>query len=64
MTKKGITEEEAKKVIREIDTSRENYIKKFTGSTRYDTRNYDLVINMNGRSEDVIADMIMMYIGE
>ena len=27
-------------------------------------RNYDLVINMNGRSEDVIADMIMMYIGE
>ena len=64
MAKKGITEEEAKKVIREIDTSRENYIKKFTGSTRYDTRNYDLVINMNGRSEDVIADMIMMYIGE
>lgn len=64
MTKQGITEEEAKKVIREIDTSRENYIKKFTGSTRYDTRNYDLVINMNGRSEDVIADMIMMYIGE
>ena len=62
--KKGITEEEAKKVIREIDTTRENYIKKFTGSTRYDTRNYDLVINMNGRSEDVIADMIMMYIGE
>ena len=64
MAKKGITEEEAKKVIREIDTSRENYIKKFTGSTRYDTRNYDLVINMNGRSEDVIADMIMMYIEE
>ena len=64
MAKKGITEEEAKKVIQEIDTSRENYIKKFTGSTRYDTRNYDLVINMNGRSEDVIADMILMYIGE
>ena len=64
MTKQGITEEEAKEAIQKIDTSRENYIKKFTGSTRYDTRNYDLVINMNGRSEDVIADMIMMYIGE
>ena len=64
MTKQGITEEEAKEAIQKIDTSRENYIQKFTGSTRYDTRNYDLVINMNGRSEDVIADMIMMYIGE
>ena len=64
MTKQGITEEEAKEAIQKIDTSRENYIQKFTGTTRYDTRNYDLVINMNGRSEDVIADMIMMYIGE
>ena len=64
MTKQGITEEEAKEAIQKIDTSRENYIQKFTGTTRYDTRNYDLVINMNGRSEDVVADMIMMYIGE
>ena len=64
MTKQGITEEEAKEAIQKIDTSRENYIQKFTGTTRYDTRNYDLVINMNGKSEDVIADMILMYIGE
>ena len=64
MTKQGITEEEAKEAIQKIDTSRENYIQKFTGTTRYDTRNYDLVINMNGRSEAVIADMILMYIGE
>ena len=63
MTKQGITEEEAKEAIQKIDTSRENYIQKFTGTTRYDTRNYDLVINMNGKSEDVIADMILMYIG-
>ena len=63
MKKQGVTEEEAKKAIEKVDTSRENYIQKFTGTTRYDTRNYDLVINMNGKSEDQIADMIMMYIG-
>ena len=26
---------------------RENYVKKYTGTSRYDTRNYDLVINMD-----------------
>lgn len=63
MTKRGITAEEASKTIREVDTSRENYIQKYTGTTRYDTRNYDLVINMNGKSEDDIAKLILEYIG-
>ena len=27
---------------------REDYIRRYTGTTRYDTRNYDLVINMDG----------------
>lgn len=64
MTKQGLTEEEAREAIQKIDTSRENYIQKFTGSTRYDTRNYDLVINMDGKTEDEIAKLIVMYIGE
>ena len=42
---------------------RENYVKKYTGTTRYDTRNYDLVINMDGKTEDEIADLIYSYIG-
>jgi cytidylate kinase len=46
-----------------VDTSRENYIKKFTGTTRYDTHNYDLVISMKGKTEDEIADLILQYIG-
>ena len=41
---------------------RENYVKKYTGTTRYDTRNYDLVINMDGKTEDEIADLIYSYI--
>ena len=62
MRKQGLTEEEAKKTIEEIDVARENYINKFTGTSRYDTRNYDLVINMKGKTEDQIANMILMYL--
>lgn len=59
----GLTAEEAAKTIEKVDTGRENYIKKFTGTTRYDTRNYDLVISMKGKTEDEIADLILQYIG-
>ena len=61
--KQGVTAEEARKIINKIDISRENYINKFTATSRYDARNYDLVINMEGKTEDQIADMILMYIG-
>ena len=47
--KKGITEEEARKIIEKVDKMRENYVKKFTGTTRYDTRNYDIVISADGK---------------
>ena len=62
MKKQGITAEEAKKTIENIDIARENYINKFTGTSRYDSRNYDLVINMEGKTEDQIANLILMYI--
>ncbi len=59
----GLSVEEAKQTIEKVDKSRENYIKKFTGTTRYDARNYDLVISMKGKTEDEIADLILQYIG-
>ena len=62
MRKRGITAEEAQKTIEKIDIARENYINKFTGTSRYDSRNYDLVINMEGKTEDKIANMILMYL--
>ncbi|MBR6120950.1 MAG: cytidylate kinase-like family protein [Prevotella sp.] len=62
MRKQGITAEEAKKTIEKIDAQRENYINKYTGTSRYDTRNYDLVINMEGKTEDQIANLILMYL--
>jgi cytidylate kinase len=42
---------------------RENYVKRYTESSRYDTHNYDLVINADGKTEDEIVDLILMYIG-
>jgi hypothetical protein len=42
---------------------RENYVTKYTGTSRYDTRNYQLVITADGKTEKEIADMIIRYIG-
>lgn len=63
MRKQQIPEEEAVKTIKKVDKMRENYVKKYTGLSRYDTRNYDLVISADGKSEEQIVDIIMKYIG-
>jgi cytidylate kinase len=63
MRKQNMTEEEARKTIERVDKMRENYVKKYTGTSRYDTRNYQLVITADGKTEEEIADMIMQYIG-
>ena len=60
--KRCISPEEAEKIIKEVDTGRENYVKKYTGTSRYDTRNYDLVFNVENHNEDEIVDLIMQYI--
>ena len=63
MSKQNLTEEEARKTIERVDKMRENYVKKYTGTSRYDTRNYQLVISADGKTEEEMADMIMLYIG-
>ena len=62
MRKQNMTREQAVKTIEKIDKMRENYIKEFTKTSRYDTRNYDLVITADGKTEDQIVDIIMKYI--
>ena len=64
MRKQNKTPEEARKIIEKIDKQRENYVNKFTGTSRYDTRNYNLVISADGKTEDQIVDVIMKYIDE
>ena len=61
--KRNITPQQAEAVIKEVDTMRDNYITKYTGTNRYDARYYDLVINMDGKTEDQIVDLILQYIG-
>ena len=61
--KQGITPEEARKIIDQVDKMRENYVKKYTGTSRYDTRNYQLVISADDKTEEEMADLIMQYIG-
>lgn len=60
--KQGVTANEAKKIIERVDKMRENYVNKYTGTSRYDTRNYQLVITTDGKTEEQIAELIMQYI--
>ena len=61
--KQNMSEEEARKTIERVDKMRENYVTKYTKTSRYDTRNYDLVISADGKTEDEVVDLILQYIG-
>ena len=62
--KQGISEDEARKTIEQVDEMRENYVQEFTKTSRYDTRNYQLVISMDHMTEDAAVDIIMDYINK
>lgn len=60
----NMSKEEARMTIEKVDKMRENYVQEFTGTSRYDTRNYQLVINMDEINEDAAVDLILAYIRE
>ena len=62
MRRQNVNEQEARNIIAQLDASRETYIKKFEDTSRYDTRNYQLVISMDGLTEDDAVDIILDYI--
>jgi len=62
MRKQNMSEAEAIKTIETVDQMRENYVKECTKTSRYDTRNYHLVISMDNLSEDDAIDLILDYI--
>lgn len=62
MRKQGLSREEAISAIEKVDKGRETFIQKYADTSRYDARNYDLVINMDGLSEDDAVEVIMKYI--
>ena len=63
MRRQNVSEQEARNIIEKIDTGRETYIRKYEDTSRYDTRNYQLVISMDDLSEDDAVDVIMRFIG-
>ena len=63
MRRQKVSEQEARDIIAKMDATREAYIKKYEDTSRYDTRNYDLVITMDGKTEDEVAEMICQFIG-
>lgn len=63
MRTQHMTEVEAIKTIERIDKMRENYMKEHTECSRYDARNYQLVISADGKTEEDIVNIIMAYIG-
>ena len=62
MRRQNVTEQETRDIIAKMDASREAYIKKYEDTSRYDTRNYQLVISMDDLSEDDAVEVIMDYI--
>jgi len=62
MRRQNVNEQEARNIIAQLDASRETYIKKFEDTSRYDTRNYQLVISMDGLTEDDAVDIILDYV--
>jgi cytidylate kinase len=60
--KQNMTEDEARKTIDQVDRMRENYVKKYTNASRYDTRFYDVVITMDKITEEDAVAIILDYI--
>lgn len=63
MKKQGLSEESAEALIQGIDEKRENYIRRYAGVSRFDARNYDIVLSADGHTEEQLADIILSYIG-
>lgn len=63
MRRQELTEKKAEEVIDYVDKARDNYIQKFAGTSRYDLRNYDLVLNMDYMTEDEAVECILKAIG-
>ncbi|MBR4836890.1 MAG: cytidylate kinase-like family protein [Bacteroidales bacterium] len=50
-----VNPKEARKFIEEVDATREEYTKRYTGVSRYDARNYDFVLNVTNIPPHLVA---------
>lgn len=64
MAKQGMTREEAIELMEKTDKGRENYVQRYTGLSRYDMRNYDIILDMDYLTEDEAVEKIVAFIGK
>ena len=62
MRRQNVMRSEAIDIMHRVDEGREQFVKRFSGASRYDARNYDLVLNVDGMSEEAVVDCILHYI--
>ena len=63
MKKYHVDERKARVMIEDNDYTRELYTKLYTGTERYDARNYDLTLDVSAFGVNGAADFLMGYIG-
>ena len=64
MDKQNLPRQKAEEVIDSVDKARDNYVQRYTGQSRYDARNYHIVLNMDYITEDQAVAMILSYLGK
>ena len=64
MEKQNLSRQKAEEVIDSVDKARDNYVMRYTGQSRYDARNYHIVLNMDYITEDKAVDLILSYLGK
>lgn len=64
MEKQNLSRQKAEEVIDSVDKARDNYVQRYTGQSRYDARNYHIVLNMDYITEDKAVDLILSYLGK
>ena len=64
MSKQNLSYEKAAQVLDSVDRARDNYVLRYTGQSRYDARNYHIVLNMDYITEDKAVDLILSYLGK
>ena len=64
MDKQNLSRQKAEEVIDSVDRARDNYVQRYTGQSRYDARNYHIVLNMDYITDDQAVEMILSYLGK
>ena len=64
MRKQNLSYEKAAEVLDSVDKARDNYVQRYTGQSRYDARNYHIVLNMDYITADKAVALILSYLGK